>query len=228
MLELPGQPMLDKDVLVGGCIRLPLRFSAERLADEVASLSKQFWGTTAGRVGVHLGVEGIFLRGYAPAQGSLPIEDRPALSFLPYVGDIIRNGIPAPPLRCLLARLPGGAIVPMHIDRAPYFVQTLRLHIAITSHERAFMYCAGQCYVMQPGELWVLNNSATHGVWNADLTRERTHLICDFLPTPALLELLDGGERALGKLRPDVKARISGESHLRPANQGTAQERVDK
>lgn len=218
MLELPGQPLLDKGVLVGACIRLPLRFNAKQLSTEIDSLPQHLWGTTAGRVGVHLAAESVFLRGYAPAQGDLPIEDRPTLSLLPHVKDIIHTQIAAPPMRCLLARLPGGSVVPMHIDRAPYFAQTVRLHIAVTSHERAFMYCAGQCYVMQPGELWALNNIAAHGVWNADETRERTHLICDFLPSAALLALLADGERDLGKMRPDVRSRLSNTTRMQSAD----------
>jgi hypothetical protein len=55
------------------------------------------------------------------------------------------------------------------------------------------------CYLMKPGEIWVLNNSAPHAVWNADPVRSRTHMICDFLPTPALLQLLSQGERNLGR-----------------------------
>jgi hypothetical protein len=102
----------------------------------------------------------------------------------------------------------------MHVDRAPYFAQTVRLHIAVTSHERAYMLCAGQCYVMRPGDLWALNNTAPHGVWNADETRERTHLICDFLPTEALCGLLAAGQRDLGETRSDVEARLS--DPLRP------------
>jgi hypothetical protein len=202
MLELAGQPYLDKAALVGGCIRLPLQFNAARLAAEVESLPSAFWGTTGGRVGVHSAAEGIFLRGYAPAEGNLPIEDRPGLAELPYVKEIIQERIPAPPMRCLLARLKGGARVATHIDRAPYFAQTIRLHIAVTSHERAYMFCAGQCYVMRPGELWALNNTAPHGVWNADATRERTHLICDFLPTTELGSLLAAGARDLGTSQP--------------------------
>ena len=202
MLELPGQPYLDKAALIGGCIRLPLEFNAARLAAEVESLPSAFWGTTGGRVGVHSAAEGIFLRGYAPAEGNLPIEDRPAITELPYVREIIQERIPAPPMRCLLARLQGGARVATHIDRAPYFAQTIRLHIAVTSHEHAYMFCAGQCYVMRPGELWALNNTAPHGVWNADATRERTHLICDFLPTPELGSLLAAGARDLGTAQP--------------------------
>jgi hypothetical protein len=218
MLELPGQPLLDKADLIGACVRLPLRFDAARLAAEIDSLPATFWGTTGGRVGVHRVAEGVFLRGHAPAEGDLPIEDRPALELLPYVGQIIRTHIPAPPMRCLLARLPGGARVGIHVDRAPYFSQTVRLHIAVTTHERAYMLCAGQCYAMRPGELWALNNSAPHGVWNADEARERTHLICDFLPTEALRGLLAAGERDLGVLRPDVESGVSGPARLQPVN----------
>lgn len=202
MLELPGYPYLDKATLIGGCIRLPMEFDAARLAAEVESLPAACWGTTGGRVGVHRAAEGIFLRGCAPAEGNLPIEDRPVIAGLPYVREIIRERIPAPPMRCLLARLPAGARVAPHIDRAPYFAQTIRLHIAVTSHERAYMFCAGQCYVMRPGELWALNNTAPHGVWNADETRERTHLICDFLPTAELGSLLAAGARDLGTSQP--------------------------
>jgi hypothetical protein len=113
-----------------------------------------------------------------------------------------------------LARLPGGAVIAPHIDRAPYFSQTLRLHIAVTTHEQSFMYCAGFCYRMRLGELWALNNSALHGVLNGDETRERTHLICDFLPTEALLEMLADGERNLGEVRADVESLLTAPPRL--------------
>jgi hypothetical protein len=199
MLDLPGQPIVDKTALVGGCSRLPLRVDAERLATEVAALPTALWGTRGGRVGVHNDAEAVFLRGYAPAQGALPIEDREPLALLPYVREIIQRLIPAPPQRCLIARLPGGASIAPHIDRAPYFAKTLRLHFPIESHDLAWMVAGSLCYLMKPGEIWVLNNSAPHAVWNADPNRSRTHMICDFLPTPALLQLLAQGDRTLGR-----------------------------
>jgi aspartyl/asparaginyl beta-hydroxylase len=198
MLELPGQPYLDKVALIGACLRLPLQFDASRLAAEIEALPQPFASGTAGRKGVQRGAQAVFLRGYAPAEGNLPIEDRRTLRQLSYAAEIIHRRIPAPPLRCLLARLPAGGRIATHIDRAPYFAQTIRLHIVVTSHERAYMYCAGLRYVMRPGELWALNNNAAHSVWNADETRERTHLICDFLPTAELRSWLDAGERDLG------------------------------
>ncbi len=199
MLDLPGQPVIDKAALVGGCLRLPLRLDAQRLAAEIAALPGSVWGTTGGRVGVHQAAEALFLRGYAPAQGALPIEDREPLALLPYASEIIGELIPAPPQRCLIARLPGGASIAPHIDRAPYFSKTLRLHFPIESHDLVWMIAGPLSYQMKPGEVWALNNSALHAVWNADPQRSRTHMICDFLPTPALLQLLAAGERDLGR-----------------------------
>lgn len=199
MLDLPGQPLIDKTALVGGCLRLPLQVDAQRLAAEIAALPASVWGTTGGRVGVHRAAEALFLRGYAPAQGALPIEDREPLALVPYAREIIERSIPAPAQRCLIARLPGGASIAPHIDRAPYFSKTLRLHFPIESHEQAWMMAGPLCYLMKPGEVWVLNNSAPHAVWNADPERSRTHMICDFLPTPGLLQLMAAGERDLGR-----------------------------
>lgn len=205
MLDLPGHPVIDKATLVGGCVRLPLRVDDERLASEVAALPASLWGTRGGRVGVHRAAEAVFLRGHAPAEGALPIEDREPLALLPYVREIIERLIPAPAQRCLLARLPGGATIAPHIDRAPYFAKTLRLHFPVETHDQVWMVAGPLCYSMQPGEAWVLNNSAPHAVWNADPQRSRTHMICDFLPTPELLRMLAAGERDLGRRMESVE-----------------------
>jgi hypothetical protein len=208
MLDLPGHPVLDKHTLVGACVRLPLRVDAEKLRAEVAALPPSVWGTTGGRVGVHSAAEALFLRGHAPAEGQKPIEDRPPLQLLPYVREIIMEMISAPPLRCLLARLPAAAAIPPHIDRAPYFSKSLRIHVPVETHDKAWMLCAGEGYLMRPGEVWVLNNSAEHAVWNAHPSLSRTHMICDFLASPQLLGLLANGERTLGRPMPDVERHV--------------------
>jgi aspartyl/asparaginyl beta-hydroxylase len=198
MLDLPGHPTLDKLGLIGTCSRLPVRVDAERLQAEVAALPESSWGGTGGRVGVHRAAQAIFLRGFAPAEGEKPIEEREALSALPYVREIITKLIAAPAQRCLLARLPAAARITGHIDLAPYFAKTLRIHVPVVTHDDAWMYCAGLAFRMRAGEVWALNNSATHGVWNAHATAPRTHLICDFLPSPELVGLLGRAERELG------------------------------
>jgi len=204
MLDIPGASYLDKDSLVGGCVRLPLQIDGRRLLEEVAHLPPSLWGTPGGRVGVHDKSEAIFLRGFAPAEGELPVDDRPVLERLPYARFIIEQVIPAPPMRCLLARLPAGGVIACHVDRAPYFGKTLRVHVPVETNESVFTVSRELCYSMRTGEVWLLNNSANHAVWNTHPSRSRTHLICDFLPSPALLDLLATAERHLGFQRTDV------------------------
>jgi hypothetical protein len=204
MLDIPGAARLDKDSLVGGCARMPLRIDGKRLLEEVQGLPLSMWGTSSGRVGVHDRSEAIFLRGFAPAAGELPIVERPALERLPYARYIIEELIAAPPMRCLLARLPPGGVIARHTDIPPYFAKTLRAHVPVDTNESVFMVSRGLCYTMRASEVWLLNNSAEHAVWNSHPTRSRTHLICDFLPSAALLDLLSRAERHLGFVRPDV------------------------
>lgn len=208
MLDLPGQPLLDKQQLLGGCLRLPLKVDAAQFAAEVEALGTEVWGTTGGRVGVHKAAEALFLRGHAPAEGALPIGDREVLDRLPYAR-IVMGMLQAPPQRCLLARLPPGKTIAPHVDRAPYFSKTIRIHVPVTTHERVYMLCAGESYTMRAGEVWALNNSTQHGAWNADERRSRTHMICDFIASPALLELLVQAERGLGRQLPEVERHLA-------------------
>lgn len=218
MLELPGLPRLDKHALIGRCVRLPVVVDSARLAAEVAALPPGLWGSRGGRVGVHQAAEAIFLRGYAPAEGDQPIEDRPPLDALPYARELIEQAIGTRPARCLLARLPAGATVAPHIDRAPYFFQTLRVHVPVATHDRSWMLCEGLTYSMQAGEAWVLNNVAMHGVWNAHPALARTHMICDFVPDPRILDLLARGDRGLGKAMPEVEAHLAAQQAGVPAS----------
>jgi hypothetical protein len=198
VLDLPAHPFIDKHGLAPGCVRLPLAVDAARFAAEVDALGPGVWGTAGGRVGVHSAAESLFLRGHAPAQGELPIEDREPLARLPSVRELLAR-LGSLPQRCLLARLPAGRVILPHVDRAPYFGKTVRVHVPVTTHDNAFLYCDGRLYRMRAGEAWALDNGARHGAWNVDATRDRTHLICDFVPDATLLALLAGAERNLGE-----------------------------
>jgi len=201
MIDLAAATPLDKAALIGACARLPADIDAARLRAQVDALPDAMWETRGGRLGPHDAARAIFLRGYAPAEGRhKPVEDREALAYVPYAREIITLRIGADPQRCLLARLPGGAVVPPHSDNGPYFLKTIRIHVPVITHEKVWMYCDGRVYNMRAGEVWALNNSAEHAVWNADATRSRTHLICDYLPSPQLLDLLARSDRGLGKV----------------------------
>ena len=199
MLDLASQPVIDKHGLVGGCVRLPVSVDAARLKSEVDALPSELWGTRGGRVGVHSAAEALFLRGHAPAEGDKPIEDRPALEELPYIRSILGEIVPAQPLRALLARLPAGASIPVHVDHGDYFTRSLRIHVAVETNDRVWMLADGRAYQMKAGEVWSINNLAEHGVANAHPSLSRTHLIADFLPSAELVALVQGGDRNLGR-----------------------------
>lgn len=141
------------------------------------------------------------------------MDDRSPLELLPTVREFIRHTIPAPPMRCILARLPPRASIPAHADSGRYFERTIRLHVAVDTNPHVVMFVAGKCYRMQPSEVWALNNSGTHGVLNDDPVHARTHLICDFLPSAALIELIGAGDAGLGVADPDVLRRFE-QMHL--------------
>jgi hypothetical protein len=209
MLDLPDEPTLQKATLLGGCVRLAVPVDVARMRREVGALPPTVWGTPGGRVGVHRAAEAVWLRGYAPAEGNRPIEDRAVLEALPAIRAFIESGLGGRPQRCLLARLPAEGVIATHVDRAPYFSKTLRIHVPIDTHPDAHMVCAGLVYRMVEGEAWALDNSAAHAVWNAHATRARTHLICDVLPDAKLLDLIARGERGLGRPDPEVLRRVS-------------------
>lgn len=213
MLDVPGYPVLDKGALIGGCSRLPLSIDAARLRAEVEQLPGHYWSQ---RVGRHQAAQVAYLRGAAPAAGDQPVEDNPVLHDLPYARQLVHATLDAKPLRALLARLPaGGAIVP-HKDQGPYFAKTIRLHVPVVTTAAVWTYCRGESYRMAAGELWALNNTAVHGVWNGHATAARIHLICDFLPTPSLLALLSRGERTLGQHEPAVEQALAASLETAP------------
>ena len=189
----------DKDKLIGFCSRLPIRIDDELFTKEINKIPAKKWKGTGGRVGVHSQVEAIFLRGFAPAEGDKPIENRSILKTLPFTHYLIHRLIPAKPQRCLLARLKPDAQVGAHTDNGEYFKKYIRVHFPVTTNPTAMMLCGDRAYHMKPGEIWTLNNSgAMHSVVNPDKNQSRMHMICDFESTDDLIALLKFSNKNLG------------------------------
>lgn len=204
MPDIANIPKLAKHALIGSCQRLPISFDAIRLVSEFHTIDASLWGSRGGRVGVHVQAEAIFLRGYAPREGDMPIVDRDVTAALPFTMQLIRQLLKAQPMRCLFAKILPNGEVPIHTDNGEYFEKTIRIHIPIVTNTQAVMIAGGQSFHMRVGEVWALNNSGTHGVLNQHETLARTHLICDYLPSDNLLSLLARGERNLGVTVPQA------------------------
>jgi quercetin dioxygenase-like cupin family protein len=209
MQDLASLPEIDKFEWIGaGCARLPIAVDASQVRAEVDALPAEWWGSRGGRGGVHDRAEAIWLRGYAPAERRPEIDEREPFARLPTLRRLVMETIPATPLRCVLARLAAGAVVPAHADSGAYFVRTLRFHVAVITSPAVIMYADERVYHMAPGEVWALNNAAIHGVLNDDSSQPRTHLIVDFVPSGPLRALLDRADRGLGVVMPEITARF--------------------
>ena len=197
MTKLSTNSRLDKTSLIGSCLKLPVIFEIEKLLSEFHSIPSAMWGSRGGRVGVHVNTEAVFLRGYAPAEGNLPIEDRPILDSLPYVRWLIYELFNALPQRCLFAKLRADSEIRPHIDQGEYFENTIRIHVPVVTNSDAVMMADGFSFHMRAGEAWALNNNTIHGVFNRHLSEARTHLICDYLPSDELRKILFSGRLSL-------------------------------
>jgi hypothetical protein len=82
--------------------------------------------------------------------------------------------------RCVLARLePNGTVYP-HADDGLYWLLRDRYHLAIKSVNGSRFKVGGEEVVMQAGELWWFDHTATHEAFN-DSDEERVHIIFDVM-----------------------------------------------
>lgn len=175
--------MLDKQNLLGPCVRLPLTVDADRLLNEIESIPEHLWGEY--RAKEHEQVNAIFLKGYPPIQFK-PDEDRPILKTLPYTRQTIYETLPGKPCKCLIAKLKPNSLINMHRDggigMTEYFGSTLRFHIPLQTNAEIKFFIAPSFFTLQKGEVWIINNLADHGVINDHPSCERIHLIVDMEP----------------------------------------------
>ena len=88
-------------------------------------------------------------------------------------------------VRCLLARMPPGGVIPPHHDNGKWVSQTHRVHIAIVTN-KDLHFTAGPTeakmrrYAFNPGTAVELNNAAKHSVENRG-DKSRVHMILDWV-----------------------------------------------
>ena len=204
----------DKREHVGACRRLPDAVDAARLQAEVRALSADLWGNV--RAPVHRETQSLFLKGHAPALGLPDDPEQPVLAACPYIRGLLYGLLPGRPGKCLLAALRPGGIVYPHQDAAnDYFVRSFRVHIPVFTNPQVSLYCNGRFFRMAAGEVWTLNNLATHAVVNDHPDEPRVHLIFDVFPDAAAVAKVDAAAEMPGEDDAALFARLSG---TRPAD----------
>jgi hypothetical protein len=199
LLPVPTDPPPADGVLrylgIEGCVRLPLRADAARIATELDALPADAWGQASRDPVVQASVESFFAIGYPRGPRPVPPDDRPVLGRLPYLRRLLRETVAAAPTRAIVARLRPRGLIPVHADTPRFFRGTVRLSIQVSAEGVQRLFCNGLWYDQAPGEVWAIDNLTPHGVHNA-AAQARVNVLVDYLPSSELARLLaeaDGG-----------------------------------
>ena len=158
-------------------IRLPYRFDAARLQQEVAGFAEAQWR------GHPSGFEGNSAIPLISAGGTdndavggamLPT---PHLARCPYIQQILGHfGVVWS--RSRLMRLGARSTVPQHSDINYHWFHRVRIHIPITTWPDVRFYCGDRSVHMAAGEAWLFDNWRQHRVENPT-DETRIHLVAD-------------------------------------------------
>jgi kumamolisin len=199
--SIPSDPPPSEGVLrylgYNGCVRLPLRVDAARLAAELDRLPDGAWSRAGRDPIVQASVESFFAIGQPRGPRPVPPEDRPPLAHLPYLRELLRERIAAAPTRAIVARLLPHGFIPIHTDTPRFFRGTIRLSLQVAADGAQRLYCNGLWYDMAPGEVWAIDNLRPHAVRNRSQSA-RINVIADYVPSDELVRTLAAGEHGLG------------------------------
>jgi hypothetical protein len=172
--------------------RLPRRFDAARLREEVAALPADLWAQHPNGIPGNSSVRLISVDGGENDLVDGIMRESTHLQRLPYVRQVLA-GFGVPWSRTRLLRLAPGAAVPTHADINYHWFYRVRLHIPVVTRPEVRFYCGGSDVHMAPGEAWIFDNWRLHSVLNPT-PDERIHLVADTAGNAAFWKLVSAGE----------------------------------
>ena len=167
-------------------LRLPLRFDAARLQEDLARLSPEDWVPHFNK-GYYQGEwSGVALRAVGgKAAGLYPdptareaFADTSMLSQCPAAREVL-SSFGCPLLSARFLKLAAGARIREHRDyNLGYADGEVRLHIPVTTNPEVEFHLSGQRIPFATGECWYLDFNLPHRVENRGST-DRVHLVVD-------------------------------------------------
>jgi hypothetical protein len=158
-------------------IRLPVRFDADRLRAEVASLDPAAWAPHPNHIAGNTSLRLISAGGGENDEVDGVMRPTSHLAQLPYLRQVLASfGVVWS--RSRLLRLDAGAGVPEHADINYHWFYRVRVHIPIVTRPEVQFHCGGEAVHMQAGEAWLFDNWRLHRVENPT-SDARIHLVAD-------------------------------------------------
>jgi LPS sulfotransferase NodH len=173
-------------------IQLPVRFDAERLADELAQFTESDWNAHPLNYQGNSALRLITANGGANDAISGEMMPTPYLQRCEYVQQVL-GAFDCVWSRSRFMRLQPGAVVPPHCDINYHWINRTRIHIPVITHPDVKFICDGQQVHMAAGEAWIFDNWRQHTVQNnSNITR--IHLVADTAGSPYFWDLVSHGD----------------------------------
>lgn len=158
-------------------IRLPFRFDAERLAEEVRQFAPDRWMAHPSGLPGNSAIALISSGG--GDNDSFEGEKKPTphlgeCEYMPQVmasfGEVLS--------RSRLMKLDARSELNLHVDFNYHWFSRVRIHIPVITHPSVIFHCGRERLHMQTGECWIFDSWRRHRVVNPS-ARDRIHLVID-------------------------------------------------
>ena len=157
--------------------RLPVRFDAQRLREEVAALPGSAWAMHPNEIKGNSSLRLISVNGGENDDVDGVMLPTPHLAQSPYMRQVLASfGVVWS--RSRLLKLAPFAGVPQHADINYHWFNRVRLHIPIVTHPDVRFFCGNEVVHMAQGETWIFDNWRLHRIENP-VDAERIHLVAD-------------------------------------------------
>lgn len=188
--------------------RLPLRFDAQRLAQEVGALTQDKWRPHPLRPPGNTAVPLVAVDGDADSHSVCgPMRTTPVLDRCPYIRQVLASFRTALG-QCRLVRVDADAEVPDQVDTDYGWMQRLQIHVPVVTFPEVRFVCNDKTVHIPAGESWIIDTWRRHSVVNPTDER-RVHLVMETVGSPFVWELV---AQAQWPAEPKRKTRMT--SHL--------------
>ena len=158
-------------------IKLPVRFDAARLAEEVAQFTDRDWSDHPTGFKGNAAVRLISANGGENDDMGGAMRATPQLEKCPYIKQVLTsfNVVFG---RSRLMGLGPGCEVPVHSDTNYHWHDRVRIHIPVVTLPQVSFHCGDRQVHMASGEAWIFDNWRMHKVINPT-DKLRIHLVAD-------------------------------------------------
>jgi len=189
--------------------RLPLRFDAARMAEEISQFSEAQWRSHPSSYAGNTALILVSSNGGQNDDMDCPMVPTEHLKACPYLQQVLLS-FGTVIGRSRLMRLAPGANVHPHSDVNYYWRTHTRIHIPIATDPAVLFTTHDQTVHMAAGEAWTFDNWYTHDVVNPSAIT-RIHLVADTVGTSSFWNMLEQSVR-----HPTAERYVAYDPALRP------------